>query len=137
VMTWLRYKERTNWWWVRDGHWRRNINLGNKCCTRSRPGVGLGQGYKYKPLMSVRGIEHLHNKTGPVPTFESISRVIEFFKRSHRSVDLRKYQQTCIMSSIMRWIYTVMQVVLLPCLVSCSGFKLGSRGFPVRSWAMR
>jgi hypothetical protein len=30
-----------------------------------------------------------------------------------------------------------MQVVLLPCLVSCDGFKPGSRGFLVRSWAMR
>jgi hypothetical protein len=31
----------------------------------------------------------------------------------------------------------VMQVVLLPFLVSCGGFKLGSRRFLVRSWAMR
>jgi hypothetical protein len=31
----------------------------------------------------------------------------------------------------------VMQVVLLPCLVSCGRFKLGSRGFLVRSRAMR
>jgi hypothetical protein len=30
-----------------------------------------------------------------------------------------------------------MQVVLLPCLVSCGRFKFGSRGFLVRSWAMR
>jgi hypothetical protein len=30
-----------------------------------------------------------------------------------------------------------MQVVLLLCLVSCDRFKLGSRGFLVRSWAMR
>jgi hypothetical protein len=36
-----------------------------KCCTRSRPGVVLRQGYKYKPLMSVIGIEHLHNKNQP------------------------------------------------------------------------
>jgi hypothetical protein len=104
VMMWPGYKEGTNWWRVRDGHWRRNINLGIKCCTRSRPGVVLGQGYKYKPLMSVIGIEHLHNKTGPEPNFESFSRVAEFFERSHRSVDLRKYRQPCIMSSIMRWI---------------------------------
>jgi hypothetical protein len=67
-------------------------------------GVVLGQGYKYKPLVSVIGIEQFHNKTGPVPTFESFSRVVEFFERSHRSVDLRKYRQPCIMSSIMRWI---------------------------------
>jgi hypothetical protein len=122
---------------VRDGHWRRDINLGNECCTRSRPGVVLGQGYKYKPLVFVIGIEQFHNKTGPVPTFESFSRVVEFFKGSHRSVDLRKYRQPCIMSSIMRWSWHVMQVVLLPCLVSSGGFKLGSRGFPVRSQAMR
>jgi hypothetical protein len=68
---------------------RRNINLGNKCCTRSQPGVVLGQGYKCKPLVLVIGIEQLHNKTGPVPTFESFRRVVEFFERSHRSVDLR------------------------------------------------
>jgi hypothetical protein len=112
---------------VRDGHWRQSIILNIKCCTRSRPGVVLRQGYKYKPLMSVIGIEHLHNKkTGPVPNIESFSPVVEFFERSHRSVDLRKYQQPCIMS-------TVMQVVLLPCLVSCGGFKLGSRGFLVGS----
>jgi hypothetical protein len=81
----------------------------------------LGQGYKYKPLMSIIGIEHLHIKTGPVPNIESFSRVVEFFERNHRSVDLRKYRQPCIMSSIMRWIWTLMQVVLLPCLVSCGG----------------
>jgi hypothetical protein len=104
VMTWPGYKERTNWWRVRDGHWRRDNNLGNKCCTRSRPGVVLGQGYKYKPLMSVIGIGQLHNKTDPVPTYESFSRVVEFFERNHRFVDLRKYRQPCIMSSIMRWI---------------------------------
>jgi hypothetical protein len=104
VMTWPGYKEGKNWWRVRDGHWRRDINLGNECCTRSRPGVVLGQGYKYKPLVFVIGIEQFHNKTGPVPTFESFSRVVEFFERSHRSVDLRKYRQPCIMSGIMRWI---------------------------------
>jgi hypothetical protein len=75
-----------------------------KCYTRSRSGVVLGQGYKYKPLMYVIGIEHPHNKTGPVPNFESFSRVVEFFERSHRSVDLRKYWQPCIMCSIMQWI---------------------------------
>jgi hypothetical protein len=32
-------------------HWLRSINLGIKCCTRSRSGVVLGQGYKYKPLV--------------------------------------------------------------------------------------
>jgi hypothetical protein len=64
----------------------------------------LGQVYKYKPLMSVIGIEHLHSRTGPVPNFESFSRVVEFFERSHQSVDLRKYRQPGIMYSIMRWI---------------------------------
>jgi hypothetical protein len=104
VMTWPGYEEETNWWRVRDGHWRRSINLDIKYCTRSRPGVVLGQVYKYKPLMSVIGIEHLHNKTSPMPNIESFSRVVEFFERSHRSVDLRKYRQPCIMSSTMRWI---------------------------------
>jgi hypothetical protein len=32
----------------------------------------LDTGYKYKPLVFVIGIiEQFHNKTGPVPTFES------------------------------------------------------------------
>jgi hypothetical protein len=57
-----RYKEGTSLWRIRDGHWRQSINLDIKCCTRSRSGVVLGQGYKYEPLMSVIGIEHLHNK---------------------------------------------------------------------------
>jgi hypothetical protein len=39
-----------------------------------------------------------------VPNIESFSRVVEFFERSHRSVDLHKYLQPCIMSSIMWWI---------------------------------
>jgi hypothetical protein len=99
-----RYKEGTSWWYIRDGHWRRSISLDIKCCTRNRPEVVLGQGYKYKPLMSVIRIEHLHNKTGPVPNIKSFSRVVEFIERSHRSVDLRKYRQPCIMSSIMRWL---------------------------------
>jgi hypothetical protein len=98
------YKEGMNWWRIRDEHWRRSSNLDIKCCTHSRPGVMLGQGYKYKPLMSVIGIDHLHNKTGPVPNIESFSRVVEFFERSLRSVDLRKYRQPCIMSRIKRWI---------------------------------
>jgi hypothetical protein len=51
----------------------------------------LGQGYKYKPLMSVIGIEHLRNKTGPVPNFESFSQVVEFIERIHRSVDLLRW----------------------------------------------
>jgi hypothetical protein len=104
VMTWPEYKEGTNWWRVQDGYWRRGINLGNKCCTRDRLGVVLGQGYKYKPLVFVIGIEQFNNKPAPCQLSESFSRVVEFFERSHRSVDLRKYRQPCIMSSIMRWI---------------------------------
>jgi hypothetical protein len=92
--------------------------LGNKCCNRGRLGVVLEPGYKYKPLVFVIGIEQFHNKLAPCQLSSPSSRVVEFFERSHRSVDLRKYQQPCIMSSIMRWIWTVMQVVLLPWLVS-------------------
>jgi hypothetical protein len=59
-------KERVDGVYEMDiGHWRQSIDLDIKCCTRSRPGVVLGQGYKYKPLMSVIGIEHLHNKNRP------------------------------------------------------------------------
>jgi hypothetical protein len=108
--------------------------LGNKCCNRGRLGVMLGRGYKYEPLVFVIGIEQFHNKLAPFQLSSPSSRVVEFFKRSHRSVDLRMYWQPCIMSSIMRWIETVMQVVLLPWLVSCGGFKLGSRRFPC--WIM-
>jgi hypothetical protein len=78
--------------------------LGNKCCNRGQLGVVLELGYKYKPLVFVIGIEQFHNKPAPCQLSSTSSRVIEFFERSHRSVDLRKYQQLCIMSSIMRWI---------------------------------
>jgi hypothetical protein len=64
----------------------------------------LGQGYKYKPLMYVMGIEQFHNKPALRQTLESFSRVVEFFKGINRSVDLRKYRQPCIMSITMRWI---------------------------------
>jgi hypothetical protein len=78
--------------------------LGNKYCNRGRLGVVLEPGYKYKPLVFVIGIEQSHNKPVPCQPSSPSSRVVEFFKRSHRSVDLRKYWQPCIMSSIMRWI---------------------------------
>jgi hypothetical protein len=62
-------------------------------------------GYKYGPWMYVIVIEkHSQYKPALHQTLESSSHVIEFFKRVHRSVDLRKYRQPCIMSSIMRWI---------------------------------
>jgi hypothetical protein len=44
------------------------------------------------------------NRWISIRTLESFSRVVEFFERVNRSVDLRKYRQPCIMSSIMRWI---------------------------------
>jgi hypothetical protein len=78
--------------------------LGNKCCSRGRLGVVLEPGYKYKPLVFVLGIEQVHHKSAPCQLSSPSSRVVEFFERSHRSVDLRKYRQPCIMSSIMRWI---------------------------------
>jgi hypothetical protein len=64
----------------------------------------LGQGYKYKPLMYVIGIEQFQNKLALRQILESFSRVVEFFKGNHLSVNLRKYRQPCIMSSIMRWV---------------------------------
>jgi hypothetical protein len=78
--------------------------LGNKCCNRGRLGVVLGPGYKYKPLVFVIGIEQFHKKQAPCQLSSPSSRVVEFFERSQRPVDLRKYRQPCIMSSIMRWI---------------------------------
>jgi hypothetical protein len=78
--------------------------LGNKYCNCGRLGVMFEPGYKYKPLVFVIGIEQFHNKPAPCQLSSHSSRVVEFFERSHRSVDLRKYRQPCIMSSIMRWI---------------------------------
>jgi hypothetical protein len=78
--------------------------LGNKCCDRGRLGVMLELEYKYKPLVFVIEIEQFHNKLAPCQLSSPSSQVVEFFERSHRSVDLRKYRQLCIMSSIMRWI---------------------------------
>jgi hypothetical protein len=80
------------------------LNLSNKCCNRGRLGVVLGPGYKYKPLVFVLGIEQFHNKPAPCQLLSPSSRVVESFERSHRSIDLRRYRQPCIMSSIMRWI---------------------------------
>jgi hypothetical protein len=78
--------------------------LGDEYCNRGRLGVMLEPGYKYKPLVFVIGIEQFHNKPALCQLSSPSSRVVEFFERSHRSVDLRKYQQPCIMSSIMRCI---------------------------------
>jgi hypothetical protein len=78
--------------------------LGNKYCNRGRLGVMLEPGYKYQPLVFVIGIEQFHNKPAPCQLASPSSRVVEFFERSHRSVDLRKYRQPCIMFSFMRWI---------------------------------
>jgi hypothetical protein len=54
--------------------------------------------------MYVIGIEQFYNKPALRQILESFSRVVEFFEGIHRSVDLCKYQQPCIMSSITWWI---------------------------------
>jgi hypothetical protein len=64
--------------------------LGNKCCNRGRLGVVLEPEYKYKPFVFVIGIEQLRNKPALCQPSSTSSRVVEFFARSHRSVDLRK-----------------------------------------------
>jgi hypothetical protein len=97
-------KKETSWWWIRDGHDAMVLILGNKYCNRGQLRVMLEPRYKYKPLVFVIGIDQFHNKPSPCQLSSSSSRVVEFFERSHRSVDLRKYRQSCIMSSIMRWI---------------------------------
>jgi hypothetical protein len=61
-------------------------------------------GYKYEPLVYVMVSNIFHNKPALRQTLESFSDVVEFFEGNHRSVDLRKYRQPCITSSIMRWI---------------------------------
>jgi hypothetical protein len=84
--------------------WRHGVNLGTKYCNCGRLGVMLELGYKYKPLVFVIGIEQFHNKLAPCQLSSPSSRVVEFFERSHRFVDLRKYRQPYITSSITRWI---------------------------------
>jgi hypothetical protein len=64
--------------------------LGN--CNRGRLGVMLEPGYKYKPLVFVIGIEQFHNKSALCQFSSPSSHVVEFFERSHRSVDLHKYR---------------------------------------------
>jgi hypothetical protein len=123
-------KKEVSWWWIRDEHDAMLLILGNKYCNGGWLGVMLEPGYKNKPLVFVIWIEQFHHKPAPCQLSSPSSRAVEFFERSHRSVDLRKYRQPCITSSIMRWIWIAMQVVLLPCLVSCGGFKLGPRRFP-------
>jgi hypothetical protein len=81
------------------------INLGNKCCTRGRLGVVLGQGYKYEPLMSVIGIEQFHNK--PAPCHLS-SPLVESSSSSRGAID----PSTSVSTDN-----------LVSCLVSCGGFR--------------
>jgi hypothetical protein len=97
-------RKEMSWWWIRNEHDAMLLILGNKYCNRGRLGVVLEPGYKYKPLVFVKGIEQFHYKPAPCQPSSSSSRVVEFFERSHRSVDIRKYRQPCIISSIMRWI---------------------------------
>jgi hypothetical protein len=104
VMTWPVYKEGTIWWWVQDGYWHRGINLGNKCCTRGRLGVVLGQGYKYEPLVFVIGIKQFHNK--PAPCLSSRPLV----------------ESSCSSRGIIDPSTSVGTGNLVSCLVSCSGF---------------
>jgi hypothetical protein len=80
--------------------WRHGVNY----CSRGRLGVMIEPGYKYEPLVFVIGIEKFHNKPALCQLLSPSSRVVEFFERSHRYVDLRKYRQPYIISSIMRWI---------------------------------
>jgi hypothetical protein len=101
---WLDIKKEMSWWWIRDGHDAMMLILGNKYCSRGRLGVMLETRYKYEPLVFVIGIKQFHNKPALCQLSSPSSRVVEFFERSHRPVDLRKYRQPCIMSSIMWWI---------------------------------
>jgi hypothetical protein len=104
MMTWIGYKERDELMTGTSRHDAIVLILGNKCCYRGRLGVVLEPGYKYKPLVFVIGIEQFHNKPAQCQLSSPSSRVVEFFERSHRSVNLCKYRQPCIMSIIMRWI---------------------------------
>jgi hypothetical protein len=79
--------------------------LDNKCCNRGRLGVVLEPGYTYKPLVFVIGIEQFDNKPALCQLSSPSSRVVEFFERSHRSVD------------------SVSTGNLVSCLVSCGGFR--------------
>jgi hypothetical protein len=102
-VTWLDIrKERV------DGACEMDIGVGAlniKCCTRSRPRVVLRQGYKYKPLMSVIGIEHFHNQTGPMPKSSPLD---ESSNSSRGAID----PSTSVSTGN-----------LVSCLVSCGGFR--------------
>jgi hypothetical protein len=84
---------------------KERVDIDIKCCTRSRPGVVLGQGYKYKPLMFVIEIEHHHNQTGPVP---KLSPLVESSSSSRGAIDPSTSVSTGNHVS---------------CLVSCGGFR--------------
>jgi hypothetical protein len=105
VMTWLEHKEGTNRWKVRDGHWSRGINLRNKCCNCGRLGVMLEQGYKYEPLVFVIGIEQFHNKPALCHLY---SPLVESSSSSRGAID----PSTSVSTGN-----------LVPCLVSCGGFR--------------
>jgi hypothetical protein len=90
---------------VQDGHWRWGINLGNKCCTRGRLGVVLGQGYKYELLVFVIGIEQFHNK----PALCQLSSTLVESSSSSRGII---EPSTSVSTSN-----------LVSCIVSCSGFR--------------
>ena len=89
-------------------------------------GLMLASGYKYKPCNNVQTLKQSIQQTGPVPPFES-SRVVEFFERAIRSIDLRKFRQPYL--SVQYHAVDLDQMIsslVLLCLVSCGGFKLSS-----------
>jgi len=65
-------------------------------CNRNIVELVLAPGYKYEPLDIVKNTQQYNQKLASAPPFRGpLSRVVEFFERNHRSVDLRKFRQPC------------------------------------------
>jgi hypothetical protein len=107
----LNTKKKASRWWIRDGHDAIMLILGNKYCNRGRLGVMLESGYKYKPLVFVIGIEQFHKNR---PRANSWVLLVVSSSSSRGVID----PSTSVSTGN-----------LVSCLVSCGGFKLGSRRF--------
>ena len=63
-------------------------------CNRNIVELVLAPGYKQVPLDIAKNTQQYNQKLASAPPFRvPFSRVVEFFERNHRSVDLRKFRQ--------------------------------------------
>jgi hypothetical protein len=79
--------------------------LGNECCTRSRLGVMLGQGYQHESLVFVRHHQTISQQTGLVPIRVLL---VESSSSSRGDIDPSTSVST---DNLVSW------------LVSCGGFR--------------